>query len=252
MYTASSIRGFSIEARDGTIGTVKDFLFQDNGWNVRWIVVETGSWLSSRQVLLTPSQIGAVESKPRRFDAQLTKQQVKDSPPIDTEQPVSRQMESDLYTYYGADPYWSAVYNPAGIMAMPGVVGVPPLAPPERPEGLAENFPHGEGDPHLRSVEAVTGYHIHARDGEIGHVDDFVVDDVGWTIPLLIVDTKNWWPGKKVLIPNSTVRDIVWDDRLVYLTLSRDQIKEGPLYDPSQPLSSIADESEAPRRSRSR
>src|SRR5262249_36862424 len=104
-----------------------------------------------------------------------------------------------------------------------------------------------------RSVEAVTGYHIHARDGEIGHIDDFVIDDMGWTIPFLIVDTKNWWPGKKVLIQSRAVRDIVWDERLVYLTLSRSQIKEGPVYDPSRPLSRIAEESEAPRRrSRSR
>ena len=252
MYTASSIKGSAIEARDGTIGSVKDFLFQDTSWAVRWIVVDAGTWLSSRQVLLLPSQIGAVNVQGRQFDVQLTRQQVKDSPPIDTEQPVSRQMETDLHSYYGADPYWGAVYNPVGIMAMPGVVGVPPLAPPERPEGLVEEFPHGEGDPHLRSVEAVTGYHIHAQDGEIGHVDDFVIDDAGWRIPLLIVDTKNWWPGKKVLIPTSTVRDIVWDEKLVYLTLSRGQIKVGPIYDPSRPITRIGEEREPRLRSRAR
>ena len=252
MYTASSIKGSAIEARDGTIGSVKDFLFQGTSWAVRWIVVDAGTWLSSRQVLLLPSQIGAVNAQRRQFDVQLTRQQVKDSPPIDTEQPVSRQMETDLHSYYGADPYWGAVYNPVGIMAMPGVVGVPPLAPPERPEGLVEEFPHGEGDPHLRSVEAVTGYHIHAQDGEIGHVDDFVIDDAGWRIPLLIVDTKNWWPGKKVLIPTSTVRDIVWDEKLVYLTLSRGQIKDGPVYDPSRPITRIGEEREPRLRSRAR
>jgi hypothetical protein len=115
-----------------------------------------------------------------------------------------------------------------------------------------EEFPHGEGDPHLRSVEVVTGYHIHARDGEIGHVDDFVIDNADWAIPLLIVDTKNWWPGKKVLIPTGTVRDIVWDDRLVYLTLSRSQIKDGPIYDPSRPISRMPEETEVLRRSRPR
>lgn len=252
MYTASSIKGSAIEARDGAIGTVKDFLFQDNSWAVRWIVVDAGTWLSSRQVLLLPSQVGAVDVKRRQFDVRLTRQQVKDSPPIETEQPVSRQMEKDLHRYYQADPYWGAVYNPVGVMAMPGVVGVPPLAPPAPPEGLVEDFPRGEGDPYLRSVEAVTGYHIHARDGEIGHVDDFVIDDAGWRIPQLVVDTKNWWPDKKVLIPTSTVRDIVWDDKLVYLALSRGQIKDGPIYDPSRPISRIGEEREPRLRSRMR
>ena len=135
---------------------------------------------------------------------------------------------------------------------MPGVVGMPPLAPPERPDGLVEEFPRGEGDPHLRSVEAVTGYHIHARDGEIGHVDDFVIDDAGWAIPLLIVDTRNWWPGKKLLIPTGTVRDIVWDDKLVYLTLSRGQIKDGPIYDTSRPISRMQEDIAITRRSRAR
>jgi hypothetical protein len=248
MYTAASIKGFSIEATDGAIGSVSDFLFEDTSWTVRWLVVDTGGWLSGRKVLLTPGQAVKADSAGRRFHVSLTKQQVKDSPDIDTEQPVSRQMESDIYGYYGADPYWGSVYNPVGVMAMPGVV-VPPLSPPERPEGLVEDFPRGEGDAHLRSVKAVTGYHIHAKDGEIGHVDDFVIDDTDWTIPYLIVDTRNWWPGKKVLIPTNKARDIVWDDRLVYLSLSRDQIKSGPLYDPSRPISSIAVESDIPRRS---
>jgi uncharacterized protein YrrD len=252
MFTASSITGFSIEATDGTIGSVSDFLFEDRNWAIRWVVVDTGNWLSGRKVLLTPRQVAQAEAKKRRFRVNLTKQQVKDSPDVDTEQPVSRQMETDIYGYYGADPYWGSVYNPTGVMAMPGVVGVPPLAAPVLAEGLVEEFARGEGDPHLRSTRAVTGYHIHARDGEIGHVDDFVIDDEGWAIPYLIVDTKNWWPGKKVLIPTSSARDIVWDDRLVYLALSRGEIKNGPLYDPARPLSRIAGESELPRRSRSR
>jgi hypothetical protein len=252
MYTAATIRGFSIEATDGAIGSVSDFLFEDTSWTVRWLVVDTGGWLSGRKVLLTPGQAIKADVAGRRFHVNLTKQQVKDSPDIDTEQPVSRQMESDIYGYYGADPYWGSVYNPVGVMAMPGVAGVPPLTPPERPEGLVEDFPRDEGDPHLRSAKAVTGYHIHAKDGEIGHVDDFVIDDTDWTVPYLIVDTKNWWPGKKVLIPTSTARDIVWDDRLVYLSLSRDQIKNGPTYDPSRPLSRIVPESATPRRSKLR
>jgi PRC-barrel domain protein len=249
MFVASSIRHFSIEATDGTIGSVHDFLFEDSSWTVRWIVVDTGTWLPGRKVLLTPRQMGAADSGEHRFRVRLSRQQVKDSPDVDTQLPVSRQMETAIFDYYGVDPYWGAIYNPTGVMAMPGVVGVPPLSAPIPEAETGETFPHGEGDPHLRSVNTVAGYHIHARDGEIGHVEDFVIDDSGWSIPYLIVDTRNWWPGKKVLIPSGMAREVVWDERRVHLALSRSQIKSGPVYDPAKPIASLVEPPARARRS---
>ena len=148
--------------------------------------------------------------KNREFSVKLTKQQVKDSPEIDTDRPVSRQMETSVYDYYGWSPYWGTGFYMGGYGYMPGVDGMASPLPGSR--GARERrLPTAQRPrtmPHLRSVEAVTGYHIHASDGEIGHVEDFLVEDADWSIHYLVVDTKNWWPGKKVLIsPRSARRD---------------------------------------------
>jgi hypothetical protein len=133
-------------------------------------------------------------------------QQVKDSPDVDTDQPVSRQIEIHVYNYYGWDPYWgSSLYPISNAIAIPLVAPLHLLeAKPRDPD---------EGDPHLRSIAAVTGDHIHATDGEIGHVEDFLVDDADWSIRCITVDTRNWWPGERVLISPRSVREIDWANR---------------------------------------
>jgi PRC-barrel domain len=88
LWHVSAINGYAIEASDGDIGTVSDFLFDDASWRVRWLVVDTGNWLSGRKVLLPPSVLGRIYAKDRVFAVKLTKQQVKDSPGIDTETSV--------------------------------------------------------------------------------------------------------------------------------------------------------------------
>jgi hypothetical protein len=90
-----------------------------------------------------------------------------------------------------------------------------------------------EGDPHLRSIAIVTGYRIHGTDGEIDHVEDFVVDVAGWSIRYIKVDPRNWWPGERVLISPRSVREIDWADRLIQVDVNRQNIKDGPRYDPS-------------------
>ena len=73
--------------------------------------------------------------------------------------------------------------------------------------------------------KAVTGYHIEATDGEIGHVDGFVVDDEAWAIRYIEVATRNWWPGKKVLVSPAWIERVSWPDSKVYAGLSREAIK---------------------------
>ena len=225
LWDASVMKGYAIEARDGRLGTVSDVLFEDARWMIRWLVVDTGHWLSGRKVLLPPSALGPPDPQSRRFPVKLTMQQVKDSPDIDTDRPVSRQMESHVYDYYGWDPYWAGAGTPF----------VPPLYLP-RSWGL-EKVRAGpqskEGGPHLRSTAAVTGYHIHATDGQIGHVEDFLVDDAGWSIRYLVVDTRNWWPGEQILISPRTVREIDWAEKSIHLNISRQRVKGGRVYDPS-------------------
>jgi hypothetical protein len=155
-------------------------------------------------------------------------QQVRDSPDVDTDQPVSRQIEADVYNYYGWDPYWGSSLSP-----MSNAIAIPFVAPlhlseaKPRDQGSADSQSN-EGDPHLRSIAAVTGYHIHATDGEIGHVEDFLVDDADWTIRCITVDTKNWWPGERVLISPRSVREIDWANRMIHLNVNRQKVKAGP------------------------
>ena len=215
LRNTSAIDGYFIAASDGHLGTVSDFLFDDVSWLVRWLVVDTGNWLSGRKVLLPAFALGHLDAERREFAVRLTMQQVKDSPDIDTKRPVSRQMEANIYDYYGWSPYWSTGLYMGGYgfgygrrhsaIASHGIHAA---------RGRYRRCRRSDDDPHLRSIEAITGYHIHASDGEIGHVDDFLVEDADWSIHYLVVDTKNWWPGKKVLISPRSIQKsigrIIW------------------------------------------
>ena len=230
---ASAIDGYAITASDGRIGTVNDFLFEDSSWLVRWLVVDTGNWLSGRKVLLSPSVLGRLDPTEREFSVRLTMQQVKDSPDIDTEEPVSRQLETNIYDYYGWQPYWGTGLFMGGYDFGDGARSVSPV--PEsrlRAEDIAA-AQRSDDDPHLRSIAAVTGYHIHAKDGEIGHVEDFLVEDADWSIQYLVVDTQNWWPGNKVLISPRSVKEIDWTENLVNLKVDRQRVKDSPTYNAS-------------------
>ena len=240
LWNTSSINGYAIEASDGRLGTVTDFLFDDASWLVRWLVVDTGKWLSGRKVLLPVSALGHIDQKKEQFSVRLTMQQIKDSPNIDADQPVSRQMETHVYHYYGWRPYWNTGLYMAGYGYLGGFGYLGGALPDSssrdarrREEFIANaNAQRDDGDPHLRSVAAVTGYRIHAIDGEIGHVDHFFVEDTDWSIHYLLVDTRNWWPGKKVLVSPHSVQAIDWTHKLVNLNVDRRAIKDSPAYDP--------------------
>lgn len=236
----STLNGFTIGAADGDIGRVTDFYFDDQTWTIRHLVVDTGRWLAGRQVLISPLSFKALDWDSSRIVVNLSKQQIENSPSIETDKPISRQREMDYYGYYGMPYYWSGPYRwgawatPLGYGAPVPAAGPPPsLSATEREMWARE---HQEGDPHLRSVEAVNEYYIRASDGDIGHVEDFVIDDRDWAIRYVVVDTRNWLPGKKVLVSPEWIQDISWSDSLVHLNLTRQQIENSPEYDPSRPL----------------
>lgn len=229
MYRAVDLRKYGIQAVDGKIGTVTDLLFDDREWVVRWLVVDTGSWITRKEVLLPASNLGHVDGAAETIDADLTKARVEGSPDVETHRPVSRQLESSLYEHYGWTPYWGGM---AGIGTAGGHL-VPPRylvagAEPERPEQEGR-----EEDPHLRSANEVRTYQIEATDGGIGHVEDFLVGEDDWAIRYIIVDTKNWWPGKFVLIAPEWVESIRWSDRVMRVGRTRDEIKGAPDFNPA-------------------
>jgi sporulation protein YlmC with PRC-barrel domain len=232
-WNATSLNGLTIAATDGPIGTVSDLLFNDETWTARWLIVATGSWFSSRKILLPVSVLGKPDEDTRRFTVHLTRQQVRDSPEVDTELPVSRHKEAHVYHHYGWNPYWTSGFAPMGYPVATSLVS--PIsrndAGPRFQEGDTDAV-QDDGDPHLRSMHAIIGYHIAATDGEIGHVEDFLIDDTTWRLSLMTVDTKNLLPGQRVLLPVRIIRDIDWFTRVMTVAADRAQIKSSPPYDP--------------------
>lgn len=235
LRAAGELRGLSIAAADGDIGSVKDLYFDDLTWTIRYLVVDTGAWLPGRQVLISPIAVrGPVTD---RVTVDLTRAQVEDSPPIDADKPVDRQQEEALSRYYNYRYYWEGPYR-WGLLAYPGMPPVPAPVPgdPVVAEMLAREREQAAGDPSLRSVRDVTGYYIAALDGDIGHVDDFLVDDRAWAIRYLVVDTRNWWPGKKVVLSPEWIKTVSWADSRVYVDLRKDEIRAAPEYDAERPF----------------
>jgi uncharacterized protein YrrD len=217
---AKTLKGYKLNSRDGEIGKVQEFYFDDRHWTIRYLVADTGSWLTGRQVLLSPYALGAVNSDDKDVEVDLTKKQIEQSPALDSHKPVSRQFEESYYGYYGMPLYWG------------GPASWGPYSYPVRDRAKWGEYSRSERawDPDLRSTHTVTGYHLQATDGEIGHIEDFIIDDETWAIRYLIVSTRNWWPGKKVLISPRWIDRVSWGESKLFVGLSREAIKLSPEY----------------------
>lgn len=233
----NSVIGSTIGATDGEIGKVKEFYFDDKTWTIRYLVVETGSWFSGKSILLAPESLLKPDWDNQVFPTNLTMQQVKNSPEIDTDKPVSRQQEVELYGYYPWHNYWDGGLW-AGGMGTSGMALQPtlPLNQEVHNDANADGKTN-EIDLHLRSTDAIIGYHIKAKDGEIGELEDFLFNDQTWRVTFMEVDTGDWFPGKKVLLATKWINTIDWESSLVIVNVSKEQVENSPEYIPSQVLS---------------
>lgn len=218
---AKTLLGYRLHSLDGEIGKVKDFYFDDQHWTIRYLVIDTGSWLNDRQVLISPYALVGVEREANHIAINLTKQQIEDSPSLSSEKPVSRQFEKAYYGYYGWPLYWGGPYMWG---YYPNIV--------REPEDWKDKPISEEKvwDPHLQSTHDVSGHHIQASDGVIGHIEDFLIDDETWAIRYLIINTQNWWPGEKVLVSPQWIERASWEDSKVFINLTREAIKQSPRY----------------------
>jgi hypothetical protein len=216
LWRASSLGDFGLAAKDGAIGAIRDCLFDDRHWTVRWFVVDTGTWLPGRKVLLAAGQVEAVEGDPPSLRLGLTREEVRASPPLEADAPVSRHYEAELNRHYGSPDYWVGVERPSQPM----------------PPGVAEA--EGHVDLHLRSTDEMTGYHIGARDGVIGRIEDFLLDPDGWAIRYLVAGTGGWWAGRQVLVVPAAITGVSWGDSTADVDLTREQIRNAPEFDTSQ------------------
>lgn len=219
LLNVNALKGLKLDSLDGKIGGISEFYFDDRHWTLRYLVADTGGWLTGRSVLISPYALLAAHGKHDSIAVNLTKQQIQDSPSLDSDKPVSRQFELEYHGYYGWPSYWGG----------PGTWGAYHI-PVHDPDLLVPSVRDEKeaGDSHLRSTEEVTGYHIQAADGEIGHVVDFIIDDETWAIRYLVVDTRNWWPGKKVLVSPEWIERVCWSEDKLIINLTREAIKQSP------------------------
>jgi hypothetical protein len=236
LRNAKELEHYELRARDGKIGHLVDLFFDDREWIVRYLVADTGTWLDRRKVLISPVAVSRAEWDQRLLPLNLTQEQIRNSPSVDTERPVSREHELALTHYYDWPAYWGAAGFPDVGFALPLV---PPYIPDTQParEAAAPAPPAAvHEDPHLRSVRAVRGHTIEAKDGNVGHVEDFLIDDRSWEVRYLIVDTRNWWPGRMVIVAPQWIHDVGWEEAKVRVDLTRNAIRTSPAYDPSKPI----------------
>jgi hypothetical protein len=218
--------GYSLEARDGGIGKVQDFYFDDHAWRVRYLVVATGGWLLRNHVLISPAALDPPQRDEKRFPVKLTKEQVSNSPDIDTDKPVSRQLEESMRSYYGWPSYWAA--DPSGAAVAPEAAGLMVSA---GPAGMPD------GDPHLRSVCEVTGYDVRASDRElgIGLVTDFLIDGEDWTVRYIVIRGGGGGGARNYALNPWWASGIDWSQRTMHFGLTADRILSSPEFDPASP-----------------
>lgn len=195
-----ALKNYGLTAKDGEIGSVAEFYFDDRAWMVRYMVLNTHKWLPGRQVLIAPEALGTADWGEKKIPVNLTKHQIEASPGIDARQPLSRMDEETLENYYKWHPY-------------------------------------GKGtDYHLQSTDDVMGYKILANDGEIGRVQDLIMDDTDWRVRYMVVDTAEWMPHKNVLLSLDWIDNIMMPEKKVQIGLSKEQIKHAKPFDNNAPI----------------
>lgn len=228
MYTRlSELKNLVLAATDGEIGRCRDFLFDDERWTVRYIEANTSRWLLGRRVLISPASLQAPDATNGRLPVNLTEAEIKAAPGLEEHQTVSRLYEAEYARHYGLMYYWDGGgiwglgTNPVDIM--------PSLDIQSPPEYNARKVDEAEqGNEYLRSAAAVIGYRIHALDGELGEIEDFVIDTANWTIVFAVLDTRRWLPGRTVLLPISWAKDISWAERSFSVEVTKQAIETAP------------------------
>ena len=225
-----AVFGSKVHGTDGVVGSIHDVYFNGALWNVRYMVVDTGRWLSGTKVLLSPSVVQQCDWQASTVNVNLTTDQVQKSPGVGADAPVSRQLEEQLATHYDWPVYWGM-----------GISGAPMPEPAVAAGAIAvaaEEELIGEEWPVLRSALEVKGYRVEGTDGEIGSVEDFIMEQEKqqWILRYMVANTGSWWPGKSVLVAPQWVERIRWSERKVHVGLQQESVKGAPAFDSSAPV----------------
>ena len=257
LRSAKEMEGYAVGATDGDIGHVKDFYFDDKAWVIRYLVVETGGWLSSRKVLVSPIAIGTPDWQQRHLPASISQEQIRKSPDIDTDQPVSRQHEIRVSGYYDYLPYWGGAGLWGGGM-YPGFDAAGPCGTRQFPgggafqPGAARKFaPRIGAAPARRPARRPRTFAVATPSGAITFTPataTSVISRTCWStrrpgaVRYLVIDTSNWWLGHQVLIAPPWIEAVNWADESVSVSMTRQAIKDAPVYDPEASIDRQAEE----------
>jgi sporulation protein YlmC with PRC-barrel domain len=270
LHKAHSLIGVRIHATDGEMGHIEDFYFDDAKWTIRYLIVRTGSWFSGKHLMLAPSTISDVVWEKRRVSVNLSQEQIKKSPDLTMEMPVTREQELDLVQQLNYPDFWSGTPGPIdsaistmglaatgvpgmGVAPVTGPTGIPnevasdiystDISNPTVLGGDPANTPQGEVSAdvtraaqagaigvQLHEVKRLTGFQVMGSDAGVGKVSDFMIDDANWQVPSLLVDTTAWWPGGEVLVATDLVAGINPSRSQIRINATRDQVKSSPEY----------------------
>ena len=231
LIKAKTLEGYKLNSLDGEIGKVDEFYFDDHHWTVRYLIAETGGWLTGRQVLISPYSLTVVNTEEHYILTNLTQKKIEDSPPLESDIPVSQQYEESYYKYYEQPVYWGGPFIWGDSPFIENCLNLREYEDaPTKEDRENDDNRTGSWDPNLRRMNIVRGYTIRGTDGDIGRIDDFVIDDETWAIRYLIINTSTWWSGKKVLISPKWIERIDWPDSIAYVNVVRDDIMRSPEY----------------------
>lgn len=246
LYSMNALTKAKIKSVDSAFGDIRDLYFDDVSWTLRYFVVDVGTWLEGRHVLISPESLTEYRGDENAFACTLTRQQIHDSPLFDSQKTVSRQQEESLSKHYGWTPYW---VTPMAAFPLPGLYTYPvvgsssdrwnqesEMAPTVAKEVAARQDLDREQETHLRSFQEIKSYDLQATDGDIGELDDLLLDATGWRVTHIIVDTRKWWPGGQVVIDRALVTDISWGDTKIVVAMSREEVKKAPPFDSDQTI----------------
>lgn len=241
LRSLKEILGYTLQETDDVLGQCKDFFFDDGLWVIRYMLADTGGWLSHHKVLITPNSLGEPDWQTERLPVKLNRQQIEDCPPLESHLPISREYEVNYHEHFKLPFYWMGADFREGMPDSNGSVAPVDDLPIDDTDNARENTEQrdvntDELEGKLRSAVEVMDYLVYAKDGEMGRVDDIIIEDDTWVIRYLVIDTGQIITGKKVLINTEWIDSVNWTDTHVYIDLTKEAIENCPDYDSNDPI----------------
>ena len=236
-HTLRDWAGVMVRASDGDIGTVEHLYFDDLTWGIRYLSVHTKAGGPARQALFAVAALSKPDWTKRVVPVDLTVAQVRRMPRRGADETVSREHEHELHKHFSWPIYW------AGGFYVPSAYTLANAALHEsEAEAKAVTTTAHAINPHLRGTFELLDARVYVADGNIGRVEDLVVDDDTCSIRYFVVNTRKWLAERRILVSPRWIMKVDWAEREVFVDLTQEAIKGSPVFEPSKPLS-LDDES---------